>query len=169
MTHDGYIMIFYKLCFLTKPRRYDRASNNKAFTLVELIVVVALIGVLATVAIPAYNTYIDKSKTSRAMADIRTLGTEISGHYIDKGKNPDSLSDINRGGFLDPWKRPYVYTNIATGGTPLVGPFSKTLNQTFDIYSKGVNGLSATAYGDPSNKDDIVNFNDSTYVGLREQ
>jgi prepilin-type N-terminal cleavage/methylation domain-containing protein len=170
MTHDGYIMIRNRLSFLIKPRRYDGANNNKGFTLIELIVVVTLIGVLATMAIPAYSSYIDKSKTFRAMADIRTLSTEINGVYIDKGNYPNSLSDsgMNRGGFLDPWKNPYIYTNIAISGTPLVGFLNKPLNQNFDIYSKGANGSSATAYGDPSNQDDIVNFNDGTYVGLRE-
>jgi general secretion pathway protein G len=130
--------------------------------------VMALIGIIATLSIPAFNNYVNRTKSRRAMSEIRTLGTELSAFALDKGTNPTSLGDINRSGYLDPWKRPYVFTNIAGGGAPLEGAFDP-LNKDFDLYSLGADGLSAIADGDPTNEDDIVRFNDGSYVGMRLQ
>lgn len=114
-------------------------------------------------AIPAYNEYINKSKNAAAIGDIRTLSTEISAYYMDSGSNPDTLSTINRVGFLDPWKKEYIYNKIPV----LMDILDLPLNTDFDIYSKGSDGNSEAFGGDPSNDNDIVRANDGTYVGLR--
>ena len=164
---NHYRLVFYRLAGLIDPRR-NSAANNRGSTLVELLIVVALIAILATLSIPSFHNYTNKTKNSRVMSEIRTLGTEISAYSLERGTNPPDLAAINRGGFLDPWRRVYVYTNIAGGGVPLEGPFGVTLNKDYDLYSTGVNGISAIAFGDPANKDDIVRFNDGSYAGIRE-
>jgi prepilin-type N-terminal cleavage/methylation domain-containing protein len=142
------------------------ATDNKGFSLVELITVVLIIAALSAMVIPSYNNYINKSKNARAMSEIRTLTTEISAWSLDHNNtNPPDMAAIGRDGYLDPWKRQYIYLTTPTLKGP-IGP--ATLNTDFDIYSTGIDGASAADGGDPGNKDDIVRSNDGAFVGLRE-
>ncbi|MCG2573861.1 pilin [Acinetobacter sp. ME22] len=50
-------------------------NAQKGFTLIELMIVVAIIGILAAIAIPAYQTYIAKSQVTRAIAELGALKT----------------------------------------------------------------------------------------------
>jgi len=170
MTHDCYIMnhcllLFSRVVVLIDSRR-NGGPNNKGFSLVELITVMGIIAVLATMSIPAYNSYINEAKNSHAIGDIRTLSTDISAYYIDRGNYPTDLSVINRGGFKDPWKNAYVYKQSST----LMDKdnFGK-LNSDYDICSTGStgNGTVEDVGGFPANDDDIVRSNDGSFVGLR--
>jgi prepilin-type N-terminal cleavage/methylation domain-containing protein len=77
-------------------RRKDEPTN-KGFTLVELIMVMALIGILATMSIPLYNNYTDKAKNAAAIADIGVLSNEVTAFALDRNYNrPLNLSEIGR-------------------------------------------------------------------------
>jgi type IV pilus assembly protein PilA len=52
-------------------------NNQKGFTLIELMIVVAIIGILAAIAIPQYQNYIAKSQVSRVMGEVSSLKTTI--------------------------------------------------------------------------------------------
>lgn len=144
--------------------------NNRGFTLVELIVVCAILGCLVMIALPAFNDYRESAKVSRCMADIRTMEAEINAFYLEKNVYPDSLNQISRGDLMDPWGKPYKYHRIGDAGDPdyqdVSGIFQ--MNTDFDLYSLGKDGLStqSLASGNPTCEDDVIRAGDGSYTGL---
>ena len=63
-----------------------KINYNKGFTLVELLVVVALIGILSAIAIPAYNGYINSVKTNSAQNSLRLIYLAEVEQFSDNGE-----------------------------------------------------------------------------------
>jgi general secretion pathway protein G len=81
---------------MRKPDR-DRQSG---FTLLELIIVIAIIGILATIAMPALKNVPIRAKESVLKTNLRTLRDMIDQHYGDKGKYPTSLQSLVEEGYV---------------------------------------------------------------------
>ena len=80
----------------------------KGFTLIELMIVVAIIGVLAAVAIPAFMKYIRKSKTTEAVEGIKKIYDGARSYYLEESNQRNSVTPLAKQ-FPDP-----------TGTTPAV-------------------------------------------------
>jgi type IV pilus assembly protein PilA len=62
--------------------------KNKGFTLIELMIVVAIIGILANIAIPAYSGYIRQAKLTEVHTLMQQLKPNINNFYIKNGRFP---------------------------------------------------------------------------------
>ncbi len=70
------------------------------FTLVELMIVMTIIGILASIAIPSYIRSVQKAKEAVLREDLHTLRTAIDSYTVDKEKAPQSLDDLVQAGYL---------------------------------------------------------------------
>jgi general secretion pathway protein G len=73
---------------------------KRGFSFLEMLVVVTIIGILMTIAIPIYNKTITRSKESVLKQNLFTLRTVIDNYTYDKMKAPQQLEDLVREGYL---------------------------------------------------------------------
>ena len=69
----------------------NKLMQRKGFTLIELMIVVAILGILAAVAIPAFLKYIKRSKTSEAAAVTRMIADNAANHFRENCEFPPSI------------------------------------------------------------------------------
>jgi general secretion pathway protein G len=140
------------------------------FTLIELMIVIAIIGTLASIAMPYYAGYTERAKIAAAISDIRMLEQKITTYINETGDYPDSLADIGLDEYLDPWGNPYQYLKIGDDakakGMQRKDHSMVPVNTDYDLYSLGKDGKSHPPFTAQASQDDVVRTNDGGYVGL---
>ena len=95
-------------------------NAQKGFTLIELMIVVAIIGILAAIAIPAYQDYITRSQVSEAVTLLGGLKAPLAEYGADKNAWPTKL--------------------VAPGATPTTGQMNATLTGKYSAITDTVSG-----------------------------
>ncbi|GAB4559005.1 MAG: hypothetical protein Tsb0017_14820 [Geothermobacteraceae bacterium] len=142
----------------------ENSTNDKGFTLVELVLVIASIAVLLTILTPTYKSFLEKTRISRAAADIRTIEKDLTSWFLDNDSYPANLALINRANLKDPWGQAYLYA-VAVPGAVRQDAFGNDLNSDYDLYSLGIDGVSAQDITDPSSLDDVIRTSNGGWVG----
>jgi len=114
------------------------STNKSGFSLMELLVAIAILGIIAGVGIPAFMNYLKKARVKRAEGDLRLLKNQIDMFKMDTGKYPSKLIYLvkrprdpkiakkwlggvipkkGKGGYLpklpvDPWGNAYQYKPV---------------------------------------------------------
>jgi general secretion pathway protein G len=127
---------------------------QKGFTLIEMLIVIIIIGLLASLVAPKLFTKVDTARIKTAKAQIELLSSAIDTFRLDTGRFPASLEELRRsndprwaGPYLpkeippDPWNNPYVYKCPGEHGP-------------YDITSYGADGKP----GGEGNDQDIVSW-----------
>ena len=123
-----------KSVLISHKRIKNQGLKNKGFTLLELLVVIVIIGLLASIAAPKLFSQIGKSETKTAGAQIESLGLALDQYRIDVGQYPTTEQGLAAlyknpgnvpkwaGSYLkknipnDPWGKPYLYKSPGEHG-----------------------------------------------------
>jgi general secretion pathway protein G len=128
---------------LGRARAPGRANPEAGFTLLELLVVLAILGMLAAFAVPQVMSYLDRAKSDSAKIQISNISTALDLYRLDVGRYPstsEGLSGlVNRPTAADRWNGPYVKKEES-----LIDPWNEPYGYrspgqhgAYDLYSLG--------------------------------
>ncbi len=153
-----------------------RGTNRKAFTLIEVLLIVAIIGTLLALMVPSYTNLLEKARTNRAITDIVKISRELDDFLTDNGSLPETLEELNQNSkplnLTDPWGNPYEYLVIlGKKKNEIQGKWRKDrflipINTDYDLYSLGKDEESRAPLTAHASWDDIVRASDGDYFGL---
>lgn len=137
-------------------------------TMVEVVVALALVAVLMTLALPMFNGWRDRIKVKQAQDEIIAMSMVIDAFLADNARLPSSLAEVGRAGKADPWGHPYAYLDLTSPGG--MGQARKDhnlvpLNTDYDLYSSGPDGASVGPLTAKASRDDILRANNGRFVG----
>jgi len=132
--------------------RNGSRRSLRGFTFVELMVVITIITILMSMAIPIYNRSIIRAKESVLKSNLMTLRTVIDNYTYDKQKAPQTLQDLARDGYLRTVPIDPMTGSNQTWRT-IMEDASQSVNQTepgiFDVKSGSDKiGLDGTPYSE---------------------
>lgn len=140
--------------------RNRACETNRAFTLIELLLVLVILSVLAVVVVPKFTGVSERSRVTAAGVEIKNIGAAISRFEIDVGRYPRSeeglqaLVELPGGVTEDRWKGPYLEGGIPKD--PWGNAYSYIVpgrhnTKGFDLSSAGPDGQEGT-------EDDVFNW-----------
>jgi type IV pilus assembly protein PilE len=151
----GLVMLQHKqLNIATRPSKGRLSVRHKGFTLVELMIVVAIIGILGSIAIPAYSDYVTRGKIAQAISELADARIKMEQFYQDNrtyspGINAASLGIASGSKSYFTYALSSVgltaYTITATG-IGNISTYSYTINQSNTKTSATPWGNSSTCW-----------------------
>jgi len=122
--------------------------------------------------VPSLLAAVDASKVARAAGDISAIQKDVALYQTMNNTLPDSLAQAGDGALLDPWGNQYQYLNHANmkgNGQARKDRFLVPLNDDYDLYSMGKDGVTAAPITAKASQDDIIRACSGSYIGLASQ
>ena len=135
----------------TRPLRYlpPRGAERAGFTLIEILVVIVVIAILATLVAPNVFQHVGAAKNATAKSQIEMLGAALDAYRLDNGSYPTTqqgLAALWEKPSVDPpanWRAPYLRKPVPNDpwGRPYLYQFPGQQNlQGYDLLSFGADG-----------------------------
>jgi general secretion pathway protein G len=147
-------------------------KKRKGFTLIEVLLVVAILATLLVVAMPGFQRMADRARISQARSDIAMMGNKITDNFVDYGQYPETLEELDFSKLHDPYGFAYEYLLIfGKKKNEIQGKWRKDrflvpLNYDFDLYSVGKDGKSVAPLTAKASHDDIIRANNGRFIDL---
>ncbi len=117
---------------------------QQGFTLIELMIVIAIVGILAAIALPAYQDYTIRARVSEAVASAGACKTQVTEYYDTKGNMPTGAqagcTDADSTYALAPVIAAGVITMTTSADTALGAAASKTFTLSPNVASTNITG-----------------------------
>jgi general secretion pathway protein G len=135
---------------------HSRFGQVQGFTLMEMLVVLGIIALLATLVAPQVVRYLSKAKTDTALVQIKNLQTAMELYFLDTGRYPTTDTGlsalVSKPADQENWNGPYLRSKEG-----LVDPWNRAFNYVspgkhgeYDLFSYGLDG---TEGGEGENRD----------------
>jgi len=129
----------------------DRAASQRGFTLIEMLIVITIIGILASIAVPQYSRSVLASREAVLKEDLYRLRQAIDQYRADKGVYPPSLDTLVEEGYVRRIE-PDPFTQASDWQTVLSEPDPNAPDQppgVYDVHSaSGELSLGGQAYSE---------------------
>ncbi len=139
----------------------SRSRTNAAFTLIELLIVLVILGVLAAIVVPKFSGRTEQARQTAAQSQISTFGTALDSFEVDTGSYPKGKGGLNalvqQPSNVQSWRGPYLKSEIPKdpwGNEYIYECPGKHNPSSYDITSKGPDGQLGS-------EDDISNWSSS--------
>jgi general secretion pathway protein G len=155
-------------------------TRQAGFTLIEILIAFAILGLIASLAVPAYTRYVERARVAQAVADLRQIEMGVERFHTQNGRLPDSLAEFGQDDVVDPWGKPYRYLEIESSVVrgrvrgPVMAKVRKDrnlvpINLDFDLYSPGADGKTKPPLVNPDSADDVIRAGSGSFVGVARE
>ena len=118
------------------------SRKTSGYGVLDLMLTLVIASLLAALAVPAYQGFIDKGKNAKAIGDIGSISVQIESFRLrNNDRIPLNLDELPGEVPLDPWGNPYNFLNIKVAGPGAAGLRKdgklNPLNTDYDLFSEG--------------------------------